>query len=125
MRWAQTAGYGMAPNPALPNVFLAQAYDLNDPYRNDSCYGAMKCHDNSVAPPGGYGRGCDGYCASVKTTNWYVIIRNRKTLPNENLPEDTHGFLRSHLEQREKPPTSVPLACGSLRHSLSADVVLF
>ena len=25
MRWAQTAGYGMAPNPALPNVFLAQA----------------------------------------------------------------------------------------------------
>jgi len=72
MRWAQTAGYGMAPNPALPNVFVAQAYDLNDPYRNDSCYGAMKCHDNSPTPPGGYGKGCDGYCASVKTTNWYM-----------------------------------------------------
>eukprot|EP00729_Bicosta_minor_P010417 gene10417-25194_t len=72
MRWAQTAGFGMAPNSALQNVFVAQAYDLNDPYRNDSCYGAFKCHDNSVAPPGGYGKGCDGYCASVKTTNWYM-----------------------------------------------------
>ena len=24
MRWAQTANYGYAPNPALPNVFIAQ-----------------------------------------------------------------------------------------------------
>ena len=25
MRWAQTAGYGVVPNPAMPNTFLAQA----------------------------------------------------------------------------------------------------
>lgn len=32
MRWAQTANYGVAPNPALPNTFVAQAYDLPDPW---------------------------------------------------------------------------------------------
>ena len=30
MRWAQTANYGILPNPAMPNTFLAQAYDLDD-----------------------------------------------------------------------------------------------
>eukprot|EP00038_Savillea_parva_P008384 m.176574 g.176574 ORF g.176574 m.176574 type:complete len:812 (-) comp14199_c0_seq1:171-2606(-) len=32
MRIAQTAGYGVLPSPELPNVFLAQAYDLDDPW---------------------------------------------------------------------------------------------
>jgi hypothetical protein len=72
MRLAQTASYGVAPNPALPAVFVAQAFDLNDPWSNDTCYGAVKCHDNSVPPAGGWGRGCDGYCASVRTSNWYM-----------------------------------------------------
>merc|ERR1719272_1464628 len=30
MRLAQTAGYGVVPNPALPNAFFAQAGDLED-----------------------------------------------------------------------------------------------
>lgn len=30
MRQAQTASYGILPNPAMPNTFLAQAYDLDD-----------------------------------------------------------------------------------------------
>ena len=30
MRLAQTAGYGVLPSPALPNTFLAQAYDADD-----------------------------------------------------------------------------------------------
>ena len=29
---AQTASYGYVPNPALPNVFMASAYDLGDPW---------------------------------------------------------------------------------------------
>ena len=33
-RWAQTANYGVAPNAAMPNVFVAQAYDLADPWVN-------------------------------------------------------------------------------------------
>ena len=31
-RWAQTANYGVLPNPAMPNTFVAQAYDLDDPW---------------------------------------------------------------------------------------------
>lgn len=30
MRLAQTGGYGVLPNAAMPNTFLAQAYDLDD-----------------------------------------------------------------------------------------------
>jgi sialate O-acetylesterase len=71
MRWAQTANYGHAPNPSLPNVFMAQTYDLNDPMHNDSCYSKTRCADNtpynSSWPPS-----CRQYCASVKTTNWYM-----------------------------------------------------
>lgn len=32
MRIAQTAGFGVLPSPELPNTFLAQAYDLDDPW---------------------------------------------------------------------------------------------
>ena len=32
MRWSQTANYGRWDNPALPNTFGAQAYDLGDPW---------------------------------------------------------------------------------------------
>ena len=31
-RWAQTANYGVLPNDAMPNTFVAQTYDLNDPW---------------------------------------------------------------------------------------------
>lgn len=32
MRWSQTANYGHWPNPAMPNTFGAQVYDLGDPW---------------------------------------------------------------------------------------------
>jgi sialate O-acetylesterase len=32
MRWSQTANYGVWPNPAMPNTFGAQVYDLGDPW---------------------------------------------------------------------------------------------
>lgn len=32
MRWSQTGNYGVLPNPLIPNSFLAQAYDLDDPW---------------------------------------------------------------------------------------------
>eukprot|EP00040_Diaphanoeca_grandis_P030561 m.180807 g.180807 ORF g.180807 m.180807 type:complete len:694 (-) comp32036_c8_seq1:248-2329(-) len=43
-RWAQTANYGTLPNPALPNTFLAQTYDLNEPWAN---VGQQVCSSNS------------------------------------------------------------------------------
>ena len=30
LRWSQTAGYGYAPNPAMPNTFMAVSYDTPD-----------------------------------------------------------------------------------------------
>ncbi len=75
MRWAQTASYGVAPNPALPRTFVAQAYDLNDPYHNDSCYGKYHCHDNSRPEDDNLTSwgSCTSYCESVRTTNWYMV----------------------------------------------------
>ena len=32
MRWSQTANYGLLPNPRMPNSFVAQVYDLGDPW---------------------------------------------------------------------------------------------
>jgi len=34
-RHAQTAGYGVVPNPAMPNVVLANGYDVGDPWASD------------------------------------------------------------------------------------------
>eukprot|EP00658_Telonema_sp_P-2_P024268 TRINITY_DN19753_c0_g1_i3.p1 TRINITY_DN19753_c0_g1~~TRINITY_DN19753_c0_g1_i3.p1 ORF type:complete len:493 (-),score=82.52 TRINITY_DN19753_c0_g1_i3:240-1718(-) len=70
MRWAQTAGYGVLPNPAMPNTFLAQSYDLDDPFSNISCYHATGCPAKPT-PPGGWG-GCQQYCDSLAGTNFYM-----------------------------------------------------
>ena len=58
---------------ALLEVFVAQAFDLNEPFSNTTCYKATGCHDNTPVPPGGWNvSGCDQYCASVRTTNFYM-----------------------------------------------------
>ena len=43
MRLAQTAGYGVLPNPLMPNTFLVQALDLDDPWINTTCSDAKCC----------------------------------------------------------------------------------
>ncbi len=49
LHWAQTANYGVAPNPALPNSFMAVAHDAGDPWDADSgpggCGGQGCCVD--------------------------------------------------------------------------------
>ena len=36
-RWAQTANYGALPNEAMPRTFLADAFDLGDPWHTPQC----------------------------------------------------------------------------------------
>ena len=36
-RWAQTGGYGVLPNPQMPATFLADAFDLGDPWHTPLC----------------------------------------------------------------------------------------
>jgi hypothetical protein len=93
MRHAQTAGYGTMPNEAMPNTFLAQGYDLSDPFRNDSCYfdgcwpqnmshgnaGCFRGQNASVDVCGWKNAttakkcaGCEGYIHSVAFNNWVM-----------------------------------------------------
>eukprot|EP00051_Salpingoeca_urceolata_P018667 m.264243 g.264243 ORF g.264243 m.264243 type:complete len:778 (+) comp19248_c1_seq11:1238-3571(+) len=56
MRQAQTAGLGVLPGPSMPNTFLAQAYDLDDPWgpAEGPCFKTWKCCDKNghpVVPP--------------------------------------------------------------------------
>ena len=48
-RWAQQASYGTVPNKAMPNTFMAHAFDLQDPWNGNS--GAC---DTTPAPYSGY-----------------------------------------------------------------------
>jgi hypothetical protein len=57
IRWSQTANYGVLPNKALPKTFIAQAYDLADPWTH-----RMASYDKHCAQPdanGKYGKGCE------------------------------------------------------------------
>lgn len=47
-RWAQTANFGVLPNTAMPRTFVAQAYDLNDPWAGISNHAV--CSDNASLP---------------------------------------------------------------------------
>ena len=47
-RWSQTANFGVLPNTAMPRTFVAQAYDLNDPWGGISNHAV--CSDNASLP---------------------------------------------------------------------------
>ena len=77
MRLAQTAGYGVLPNAAMPNTFLAQAFDLDDPFCNTTCYYDQCCFNNFNATacnrhaPNAEIE-CTRYCDSTMGTNFYM-----------------------------------------------------
>ena len=109
MRWSQTANYGRLPNPAMPHTFLAQAYDLADPWNvyNDcywfDCCGPrhgcnredMTCSRNGkenydrcktmLTPRGLTPNACDSYCRVLGRTEMPVplfgILHSRLHLP--------------------------------------------
>jgi len=67
MRWAQTQNYGVIPNPAFPNGFMATAHDLGDPWNGKSCW---------AHGPWGTRNRCSGWDKSVPfsstRTNYYM-----------------------------------------------------
>jgi len=79
MHWAQTANYGVLPNPAMPNTFLAQTFDLNDPFGNITCYKADCCDptvypivDNTSNPKCHSCFGKGSYCDLIRQANFYM-----------------------------------------------------
>ena len=69
MRIAQTGSFGFLPNREIPYSFLAQTYDLNDPFTNTSCYSLGCC---AAHPAHKNCNGCDEYCESTSRTNFYI-----------------------------------------------------
>jgi sialate O-acetylesterase len=72
LRWAQSANYGAVPNPALPNVFAADAHDLGDPWDANECNQAGKSCCVTKAQP--LGPDCVGDHRgewSFDETNWF------------------------------------------------------
>jgi len=51
MRWAQTLNYGVVPNPAFPNGFMANAYDIGDPWNTKGCKQHHTCQGWGLAVP--------------------------------------------------------------------------
>merc|ERR1712232_721353 len=80
MRWSQTANYGVLPNEAMPNTFLAQAFDLGDPWADKTCYGMRCCWNNynatactaSLAKKGLGPDACSTYCSELMGTPVYM-----------------------------------------------------
>jgi len=88
MHWAQTANYGVLPNPVLPNTFLAQTFDLDDPFGNITCYKAHCCNppacvDNTSIPACHSCFGPGQYCDLIRKANFYMgPIHPRDKLPS-------------------------------------------
>jgi hypothetical protein len=75
MRWSQTANFGTLPSPAMPNTFLAHAFDLGDPYTNTQClswlccaedghYNATTCNKREAT--------CADACRALTNTSYYM-----------------------------------------------------
>lgn len=77
-RWAQTGNFGYLPNTLMPNTFLAQAYDLNDPWGDKTCYGLGCCSTNKTGCEAQLikrklpATGCDEYCTILRGTQVYM-----------------------------------------------------
>ncbi len=70
MRWAQTANYGTVPNALMPGpTFLAQAYDLGEPW-GPTCY-EKRCCENATqcAIEGGDFKLCENACYGNGTSS--------------------------------------------------------
>lgn len=46
MNQAQTGSYGSLPSPAMPGTFIAETYDLDDPWGDKTCFGWRCCWNN-------------------------------------------------------------------------------
>ena len=73
MRHAQTANFGSLPNDAMPNTFLAQAYDIHDPWGDERCLGWGCCEHHSL-PPSRLPPDLSGLSASAACANRTALL---------------------------------------------------
>ena len=121
-RWAQTANYGVLPNPAMPNTFAAQAYDLDDPWAyvpphsvcstNASLPNSCTYTNNGTEQPSPCCQ-CGPAMASSRCV-WNITNWNRDLAPLAPLARnstETPQFMGA-LHPRLKEPVGRRLAAG-------------
>jgi hypothetical protein len=84
-RWSQTANYGVLPSPAMPNSFLAQVYDLGDPWANMGDNRGGSDPNNCTLPP--YGP----KCAPWDPSEWAKGMQPYAPAIRENSPSGVPG----------------------------------
>jgi len=113
MRWSQTANFGVLPNAMMENTYLAQAFDMGDPWDGlDQCVkGPTCCRSNNHL---------GGNCNTTHCTG-----RNYTTRPDEKWqkckayctssqfnPRDTTPFMGG-IHPRDKRPIGLRLATAA------------
>jgi hypothetical protein len=102
MRFSQTCNYGVLPNSACPNTFLAHGYDISDPWESFDCDG-QHC---SLPDPktGTYGPNCVSPWTNL--SKWDpVMLPLAPMIRNDSTPNFMGG-----IHPRIKPPVGVRLA---------------
>lgn len=119
MRWSQTANYGVLPNPAMPHSFLAQVYDLSDPwsFMGDGGNPQMDKENCSLPNPatGKYGKNCTPWNPAA----WNAALRPLAPLVRKNAPSGIPGNnFMDGIHPRLKRPVGrrLAIAAASLMH---------
>lgn len=102
MRFSQSCNYGVLPNSACPNTFLAQAFDISDPWESFDCDG-QHC---SLPDPktGAYGPNCISPWTDL--SKWDpIMLPLAAMIRNDSTPSYMGG-----IHPRIKPPVGVRLA---------------
>ena len=98
LRWSQTANYGVLPNEKMPNTYLAQGYDIGDPWAQA---GSQNCSKPDPAT-GAFGPNCLPWDAS----NWDDALKPMYPYINST---DTRYFM-GPIHPRIKHPVGRRLA---------------
>lgn len=141
LRYAQQSNYGRWDNPALPNTFGAQVYDLPEPWANvgdgdqpkkHCCYEYAKgvCPKGKGAPnvcgdiyncslpsveTGKYGTECVDWASPAFAAKWHPAVENMKAVVRLNSPSGHPGArFMGAIHPRLKRPVGRRLAVALL-----------
>lgn len=111
MRMAQTASYGVLPNPIMPHSFLAQVYDIGDPWAFVGDGGSDKQHCALTNPnTSKFGSNCSKWDPS----KWSPGVRAFAPLVRENAPSGVRGNnFMGGIHPRLKRPVGRRLAVAA------------
>jgi hypothetical protein len=102
MRWSQSCNFGVMPNEACPNTFIAQAFDISDPWQTYDCDGQ---HCSLVDPATGkYGPQCADPLTDL--SRWDAVMLPLAPLVRK---DSTPSFMGG-IHPRLKPPVGERLA---------------